>query len=345
MPLFMSLLQVFFIISGLIILIISLDIARKQKFNAIHFIIFIFIGFWLLIFTFFPKTLDNLWHLFWLQRGADVLVYSSIIFLIYFVLLLLSKIESNTWSITALNREIAISSTKSRELNAKICVLIRVFNEERVIKEVIEKIKKHGDYDILVVNDWSTDNSRKILKNIEGVILLNHKINRWAWAALETWFEFIRRYSNNKYIACFDWDWQHDIKDLGEFILKLDNNPDIMAALWTRFDKKSNTNIKLTRKIILKLWIVFTFFVSRIKLSDAHNWYRVFRREILDDINLTIDDMSYASELIDIIASQNISFIEVPVDIKYTDYSISKWQSSSNAINIALKMIWNKFFK
>jgi hypothetical protein len=37
--------------------------------------------------------------------------------------------------------------------------------------------------------------------------------------------------------------------------------------------------------------------------------------------------------------------MEVPVDIVYTDYSISKWQKSSNAINIALKMIWSKFFR
>jgi hypothetical protein len=37
--------------------------------------------------------------------------------------------------------------------------------------------------------------------------------------------------------------------------------------------------------------------------------------------------------------------VEVPVNIVYTDYSLSKWQKSLNAINIALKMIWSKFFK
>jgi len=58
-----------------------------------------------------------------------------------------------------------------------------------------------------------------------------------------------------------------------------------------------------------------------------------------------MDGMSYASEMIDIIAQKNIKFKEVPVDIIYTDYSMYKWQKSSNAINIAFKMIWIKFFR
>lgn len=58
-----------------------------------------------------------------------------------------------------------------------------------------------------------------------------------------------------------------------------------------------------------------------------------------------MDDMSYASEMIDIIANKKIIFTEVPVNIIYTEYSLSKWQSSWNAINIALKTIWYKFFR
>jgi len=55
--------------------------------------------------------------------------------------------------------------------------------------------------------------------------------------------------------------------------------------------------------------------------------------------------MGHASEIIDIISSKKIKFAEVPVTIKYTDYSLKKGQSSSNAINIALRFIWNKFFR
>ncbi|EKD29755.1 MAG: hypothetical protein ACD_78C00288G0001, partial [uncultured bacterium (gcode 4)] len=84
----MNLLQAFFIVSGVIIFIIAFDIAKRQKFNALHFLVFIGIGAGLLVFTFFPQVLDAMGRIFGIQRGADVLVYVSIIFLLYFVLLL-----------------------------------------------------------------------------------------------------------------------------------------------------------------------------------------------------------------------------------------------------------------
>jgi hypothetical protein len=85
--------------------------------------------------------------------------------------------------------------------------------------------------------------------------------------------------------------------------------------------------------------------LSNIKLSDTHNWFRLIKTKILDKIVITMDWMWHASEIIDIIASNNISYKEVPVNIKYSDYSLTKWQKSSNAINIAVRFIWNKFFK
>ena len=55
--------------------------------------------------------------------------------------------------------------------------------------------------------------------------------------------------------------------------------------------------------------------------------------------------MWHASEILDLIAENDLSYKEVPVNIKYTEYSLKKWQKWSNSINIAIRMIWNKFFK
>lgn len=342
----MNLLQIFFIVSALVIFIFAFDIAKRQKFNALHFIVFLVIWVALFVFTFFPNILNIFGWFFWLQRWADLLVYVSIIFLLYFTLLLLSKVEKNREDITMLIREMAIENSSKKEIKNEICFLVRVYNEDKVLSDTINKILEKSDLDLLVVNDWSIDKSRKILESYKDkLILLNHSKNRWWWRALETGFEYIRRYSENKYIVTFDADWQHDMADLDNFLDVLKNNKKVDVVLGSRFITKTNTNVWLLRKIVLKLGILFTFFISNIKLTDAHNWYRVFRKEVINQIRLTIDDMWYASELIDIIANRKINFMEVPVNIKYTDYSISKWQKSSNAINIALKMIWSKFFK
>lgn len=343
----MSLLQIFFIVSWIIIFLLSIDIARRQKFNALHFIVFIFVWAWLLVFSFFPYILDSLWNIFWLQRWADLLVYTSIIFLFYFSLLLLRKVEWNSSDLTKFIREFAIQNWPKEKLHWEIAFVIPAYNEWKVIKDTIENVINHWYKNIIVINDWSRDDTLDVLKEFnDKVIVLTHYKNRWQWAAIETWFEYLRRYWKKvDYICTYDSDWQHDINDLEKFIKILEKNKSIDVVLGSRFITKTNTNVSFSRKIILKLAILFTFFLSNIKLTDAHNWYRVFRNEILDIITLTIDWMWHASEFVDIIATKNLKYMEVPVNIKYTPYSLAKWQKSSNAINIALKFIWNKFFK
>lgn len=115
----MNLLQAFFIVSGFIIFIIAFDIAKRQKFNALHFLVFIGVGIGLFVFTVFPGFLDKMGHLFGVQRGADVLVYVSIIFLLYFVLLLLNKSEKNREDITRLVREIGVLEDKLQQHDHK----------------------------------------------------------------------------------------------------------------------------------------------------------------------------------------------------------------------------------
>jgi hypothetical protein len=108
----MNLLQIFFIVSGAIIFIVAFDIAKKERFNALHFLVFLAVGAGLLFFTFVPEALDLVGRIFGLPRGADALVYSSIVFLFYFVLLLLRKIESTREEVTKLVREIALQNAK-----------------------------------------------------------------------------------------------------------------------------------------------------------------------------------------------------------------------------------------
>lgn len=342
----MSLLQVFFIVSGMLLLVISIDIAKKQKFNALHFLIFIFIWLGLIIFTFFPNILNYFWKIFGLQRWADLLVYWAIIFLLYFVILLLNKVEDNRSDLTKLIREIAINNSPKKIISWEICFVIACYNEEKVIKKTLSDLINSWYKNIILVNDGSKDNTLKELNDFENeIIILTHYKNRWQWARLETWFEYLRRYWQVEYICTYDADWQHQLKDLEKFINSFKNDNSLQIVLWSRFIIKTNTNVSFKRKIILKLWILFTFFISSIKLTDSHNWYRVIKKETLKDISITIDGMGHASEIVDIISSKKIKFKEVPVDILYTDYSIAKWQKSSNAINIAFKMIWNKFFR
>jgi hypothetical protein len=62
-------------------------------------------------------------------------------------------------------------------------------------------------------------------------------------------------------------------------------------------------------------------------------------------IKLTMDTFEYASELIEEIHRLRLRYAEVPVNIRYDEYSLGKGQKNSNAMNIVWRMIWRKFFK
>ena len=344
---FMNLLQIFFIISAVVILLLAVDISKKQRFNALHFLVFIFMWLGLLIFTVFPWFLNATWNFFWLQRGADLLVYSSIIFLVYFVLLLLSKHVENKETITRLVREVAIQNSSKNTIHWKEVFIIPCYNESSVIGKTIESIRSAWVNNIIIINDGSSDDSKVILDGIkwEDLIVLHHYTNRGQWAALETWFEYVRRYSKTQYVVTFDADGQHDVTNLERFYGLFDTNKKLEVVFWSRFIKKTNSNVPILRRVILKLAILFTFVLSQIQLTDTHNGYRVIRRHILDKIHISIDWMWHASEIIDIIANKKIQHWEVPVDIRYTEYSMQKWVKNSNAIWMALRIIWTKFFK
>jgi cellulose synthase/poly-beta-1,6-N-acetylglucosamine synthase-like glycosyltransferase len=121
-------------------------------------------------------------QIFGLQRGADVLVYGSIIFLLYFVLLLLSKVENNKHSITKTVRELAIMSSEKYSYKGNGVILVRVYNEAPVLQNTLESIFDFGNTNILIIDDGSTDESPKIIKNFarkhSHIISVTHSQNR-----------------------------------------------------------------------------------------------------------------------------------------------------------------------
>ena len=180
---FLTPLQIFFVVSGTIILVIALDVARRERFNALHFLVFIAIGLGLLLFTFFPSILDAIGHLVGIQRGADALVYAAIIFLLYFVLLLLRKIDERETVFTELVRNMAIEFSTKKHFVSDIVFVVPLFNEGKVLKSTLGDIHQAYPYStIIAVNDGSSDKSHHVLDEIkekwkDHLIVLHHLKN------------------------------------------------------------------------------------------------------------------------------------------------------------------------
>lgn len=211
-----------------------------------------------------------------------------------------------------------------------IYIVIAAYNEEKSISKVIKDLHKHNYYNIIVVDDFSQDNTIKVAENL-GVIVLKHIINRGQGAALRTGIEYALG-KGAKVIITFDADGQHLAKDIEKLVEVIEEGYDV--ALGNRFIGEA-INITFLKKIILKGGAFLMQLFYGVKVTDSHNGFRAFSRKAANMIKITQDRMEHASEIIEEIGKYKLKYKEVPVTIIYYE----KGQSIFNSINILIKML------
>jgi hypothetical protein len=85
--------------------------------------------------------------------------------------------------------------------------------------------------------------------------------------------------------------------------------------------------------------------VSGVSLTDAHNGLRAIRRAAAGRIQIRLEGMAHASEIVDQIRELGLSVVEVPVVVRYSDYAIRKGQSSLSAFRIAFDYLIQRWFR
>jgi len=226
----------------------------------------------------------------------------------------------------------------------EVGIIIPMFNEELIIIEVLKELKQVRPNDtIIIVDDGSSDNSYDVVKKqISDVYLLKHSVNLGQGAALQTGIDFAKKL-NIDYLITFDSDGQHSPMDIQPFIDKAKEG-DFGIILGSRFLGEA-VNMSKFKHYFLKVSIYFTWLTSGIRLTDSHNGFRLINLRKHSNFEMTHNGMSHASEIIDLIHINKMSYIEMPCKIIYSDYSKLKGQSMFNSINIVLDVLFGKVSK
>lgn len=210
-------------------------------------------------------------------------------------------------------------------------LIVPCYNEGQVIQEVLSSARETFP-NIVAVNDGSRDNSAQAI-HAAGAHLVNHPVNLGQGAAIQTGVEYARAQPGAKYFVTFDADGQHQVKDVKRMIHRLRTEP-IDIVVGTRFAGQEDTQVPWIKRVVLKTVVFLSPRTRRLGLTDAHNGLRAFNAKVAHEMNIRMNGMSHASEIVAMIDQHGWRVAEEPVDILYTEYSMSKGQSLINGVNI-----------
>jgi len=167
------------------------------------------------------------------------------------------------------------------KLKERFSVVTTAYNEEEnliLFYNAVKEALKNKDYELIIVNDGSTDNTFAILKELlkkdKRLKVINLKHNAGKSFALYTGL----KNANNEIIATIDADLENDPKDILKLFEKLNQGYDFING-W-RFDRKDGT----IKRVSTKIGNYVNNKILKVNLCDNNCPLKVFKKECIEKI-------------------------------------------------------------
>lgn len=218
-------------------------------------------------------------------------------------------------------------------------IVLPAYNEEKIIQEVLREIQAAGYRNIVVVDDGSSDHTYERAKEVPEVVTLRHKLNRGKGAATKTGIEAAKLFGA-RIIVTMDCDGQHNPGDIARLVAPIEKNR-CDVVLGTRL--KNPKGMPWYKIIANKIGNIITWYFYGLYVSDSQSGFRAYSRHAVDLINTKTDRYEYDSEVIREIYLYKLKYQEVPIEVRYTDYSMGKIQKQGfwNGLKTFYKIVWN----
>jgi polyprenyl-phospho-N-acetylgalactosaminyl synthase len=219
------------------------------------------------------------------------------------------------------------------KVRSGVFVVIAAYNEAPAIGRVLAGLATLP-YRIVVVDDGSADETAEVAARA-GAEVLRHPINLGQGAALQTGIDYALL-RGASHLVTFDADGQHRAEDAAALLAALAAH-DADYALGSRF-RGAAVDLPPLRRLLLYAATSFTRFATGLNVTDAHNGLRAMTRRGAEHIRLRQNRMAHASEILHQIAASRLAYVEVPVTIQYSPYSLAKGQRASEFVVILLDL-------
>jgi glycosyltransferase involved in cell wall biosynthesis len=220
-----------------------------------------------------------------------------------------------------------------------VWVVIAAYNEAKVIAGVVGDVAGRG-YHVVVVDDGSADDTAG--RASAASIVVRHPVNLGQGAALQTGIDWALQHGADV-VVTFDADGQHRSADIEPLVTALRAGR-AEFALGSRFLGRTIA-LPPARRLLLRAATVFTQLTTGLRLTDTHNGLRAMTRRGTSAIRLRQNRMAHASEILAQIAASGLPYVEVPVRIEYTAYSLAKGQRLGDALAILFDLFARRLYR
>ena len=227
----------------------------------------------------------------------------------------------------------------------QISIIIPIFNEDQSILKVLNRIQETTEsktsFEVIVINDGSTDNTLKLLEDNPNLYnqLITYKTNQGKGNAVKKGLEV----SKGEYIFFQDADLEYDPIELNRFIRVINLfHPDLIIGSrfnYSEYTRSHNILNKFGNKLIS---LVFNLTYNT-TFTDIYSCYACYKKELLDEKDLKTKGFEQHAEILCKVVRKGKKFYEVPISYNGRTHQEGKKIKFYHIFSVLYRIIIERF--
>ena len=225
----------------------------------------------------------------------------------------------------------------------KLSIIIPAYNEEKTISEIIRRVKNvklNGiAKEIVIVDDASTDSTKKILDGIsdKSIKVVHHKKNMGKGSAIRT----ALNYTTGDIILIQDADLEYNPEEYPKLLEPIIGGKfDVVYGSRLEAIKKNIKNMYKLHYLGNMFLTLMTNILYGTKITDMETGYKVFRKEVIKGIKLRARRFDFEPEITAKILKKGYKITEVPIGFagrKFDEGKKITWRDGVKALYYLIK--------